>query len=217
MAIRLSIGCGQTPINGWRNFDNSMGILFSRVPYLPELMRKLGIINDPQYRFMALARENQIEYGDATKVLPVSDNCAEVVYSCHMLEHLDSDGAGRFLEEALRILRPGGIIRIAVPDIRKHVQEYQKHGDADAFIKATHLCVPCPKSIGERVRFLLFGPRHHQWLYDGSSLTTLVEKHGFTDSKVMPPGQTSILNHEPLDLFQRASKSVYVEAAKPSI
>ena len=38
-----------------------------------------------------------------------------------MLEHLDSDEADMFLKEAFRLLRRGGLIRIAVPDIRKQV------------------------------------------------------------------------------------------------
>lgn len=130
-------------------------------------------------------------------------------------DYLDQNEAEKFLREALRILRPGGIIRIAVPDIKKQIAHYNESGDADAFIAATHLCMPRPRSIALRLRLLLIGTRHHQWMYDGNSLASLLHKHGFVKADVMPVGQTKIHDYEPLDLEERTSESVYVEAGKP--
>jgi hypothetical protein len=117
---------------------------------------------------------------------------------------------------AFCLLRPGGIIRIAVPDIKIRVAQYNETGDADALISGTHLCVPRPKSAAQRLQFLLVGNRHHQWMYDGPSLRRLIEKHGFIKAQVMPAGQTKIDDYAPLDLQERASESVYVEAEKPT-
>lgn len=216
MTLRINIGCGQTPTQGWRNFDNSLSLGFSKIPLLPELLHKLGFIESSQYQFIRFAHENGIEYGDATKRLPIEAGSVDVLYSSHMLEHLDRNEADRFLKGVFRVLRPGGIIRIAVPDIKKKVAQYNESGDADTFIEATHLCVPRPRLLAQRLRLLLVGTRHHQWMYDGNSLSRLLQKHGLAKTEVLPAGQTKIQEHEALDLQERVSESVYVEAEKPS-
>ena len=176
----------------------------------------MKLLEASQYQFIKFARENDIRYGDATKGLPLQPESCEVVYSSHMLEHLDRSGADKFLKEAFRVLRPGGIIRIAVPDLKKQIAQYNDSADADAFIEATHLCVSRPNTLAQRIRLLLVGTRHHQWMYDGDSLSRLLQKHGFIEIEVLPAGKTNIPEPEPLDLQERSSESVYVEAKKPS-
>ena len=213
---RINIGCGQTPTDGWKNFDNSFSLRLSKIPFLPDMLHRLRFLEGSQFQFIKFARENHIEYGDATKGLPLQEESCEVVYSSHMLEHLDRNGADKFLKEAYRVLRPSGIIRIAVPDIKKQIEQYNQSGDADAFVEATHMCVPRPTSVAQRVRLLLVGTRHHQWMYDGNSLSRLLQRNGFIETEVVPVGQTNIPEPESLDLKERSSESVYVEARKPS-
>lgn len=186
------------------------------MPILAALLRQLGVVEDSQYQFIRFARENDIEYGDATEGLPIQDESVDVLYTSHMLEHLDKNEAEKFLREAFRLLRPGGIIRIVVPDIKIQIAHYNESSNADAFIAATHLCVPRPRSLAQKLRLLLLGSRHHQWMYDGNSLSALLQKHGFIKADIMPVGQTNIDDYVPLDLQERASESVYVEAEKPT-
>ena len=110
------------------------------------------------------------------------------------------------LKEARRVLRPGGIIRLAVPDIHKHVQRYIESEDADAFIVDTHLCRPRPRTIVQRLRILLVGTRHHQWMYDGVSLCRLLLANGFVRVGIMQPGETKVQSPGPLDLHERFSR-----------
>ena len=65
------------------------------------------------------------------KGLPNHDESISVLYSSHMLEHFDSKEADIFCKEAQRLLIPGGIIRIVVPDIVIKIHEYNEHKDAD--------------------------------------------------------------------------------------
>ena len=102
MALKINVGCGQTPTQGWRNFDNSLSLRLSRIPLLPIFLLKLRLINIHQYEFIQYARENSIEYGDATNGLPLQDESAEVIYSSHMLEHLDRYEADLFLKDVFR-------------------------------------------------------------------------------------------------------------------
>jgi predicted SAM-dependent methyltransferase len=131
-----------------------------------------------------------------------------------MLEHLDREEAMMFLQESKRVLSIGGIIRLVLPDIEKLIQYYIENRDADLFLESTLMCAPRPRTLSQRLRILLVGTRHHQWMYDGRSLCKLLTKTGFTDVEILAAGQTRINNPGPLDLFERANESVYVEAIK---
>jgi SAM-dependent methyltransferase len=58
------------------------------------------------------------------KGLPFVNGSAAVCYSSHVLEHLSCEGARSLLLECMRVLKPGGIIRLAVPDLEGIVREY---------------------------------------------------------------------------------------------
>lgn len=75
---------------------------------------------------------------DARKGLPFSDATFDVVYHSHILEHFRHDEAPAFLRECHRVLRPGGILRVAVPDLEQICRLYLENlsaaeaGDAEA-------------------------------------------------------------------------------------
>lgn len=55
---------------------------------------------------------------------PFSSESFEVVYSSHVLEHFTREEAQRVIAECYRILRPGGILRLVVPDLEDVTREY---------------------------------------------------------------------------------------------
>lgn len=167
-----------------------------------------------QVAFVECAGRERLEWADARR-LPCPDSSVEVLYSSHMLEHLDQAEAALFLREAFRVLRPGGVIRIAVPDLRRLVRNYLVAGDANEFIAGTNLTAPKARSFAQRLRLALVGPRHHHWFYDGQSLCQLLEGSGFTNAIDLPAGKTGIPDPAGLDLRERESESLYVEATKP--
>ncbi|KPQ33608.1 MAG: Methyltransferase domain [Phormidesmis priestleyi Ana] len=59
-----------------------------------------------------------------TKDIPFSDNSFDVVYHSHLLEHFPKAEAATFLQECHRVLRPQGILRIAVPDLEQIIRSY---------------------------------------------------------------------------------------------
>jgi len=56
--------------------------------------------------------------------LPFPDNHFHAVYASHLLEHLQPEPALRLLGECLRVLKPGGIARIVVPDLETIIRTY---------------------------------------------------------------------------------------------
>ena len=55
-----------------------------------------------------------------TPPVPMPDTCADVVYADQVLEHMSGiDAARQFTAEALRVLRPGGLFFVVVPDYLK--------------------------------------------------------------------------------------------------
>ncbi len=49
--------------------------------------------------------------------LPLEDACAELVYSSHTIEHVTNEAVNNFFQQAYRILKPGGYLRIVCPDV----------------------------------------------------------------------------------------------------
>ncbi len=215
--MRINAGCGRSPTKGWRNFDNSLSIRLAKVPFLAKAMRAIGMLNAKQFEFIEFARTHDIEYGNAKKRLPVPAGSAEAFYCCHMLEHFDRNEAAMFLQEVKRVLRPGGVLRIAVPDIRQRVGQYLERKDADEFIERTQLAHEIPAGFLKPLYHMYFLSPDHRWMYDGDSLCRLLTRNGFVNVSVVQPGETRIPNPEPLNLFERADDSVYVEGEAPKV
>lgn len=69
---------------------------------------------------------------DLLKKLPFPNASYEFCYSSHVLEHMPRSKAPMFLREIQRILRPGGVVRIVVPDLEGIVRRYLAELDSAA-------------------------------------------------------------------------------------
>lgn len=58
------------------------------------------------------------------KGIPFLDGSFDVVYHSHVLEHFSKTAAEVFLRECYRVLRPKGILRVAVPDLEQMARTY---------------------------------------------------------------------------------------------
>ena len=67
---------------------------------------------------------------DIKKGLPFENKEFDAVYSSHMLEHLSQSGGINFLREMYRVLKPGGVIRIVVPDLEAICRKYLEKLDS---------------------------------------------------------------------------------------
>ena len=211
---RVHIGCGMSTIPGWINCDNSFSVKIAKIPLLFFLTNRLGVLRD-QMEFIKFCRHNHVLWVNATKKLPFADDSVDVIYSSHMVEHLEHSQIRSFLKEAYRVLAPNSIIRISIPDLRKDIDQYLSDNDANAFIKGLLLSPAKSSTITDRIRFLVVGNRMHKWMYDGESMKQLITSMGFTNTQIMKPGTTMINEPGELDLEHRETDSVYIEAVRP--
>src|SRR3954471_9405428 len=164
---RINMGCGPTPTAGWINYDNSPSVRLAQRPALVSALGRMHLLSPSQREFAPFARGPGIRHADGVKRIPHTDRSVDAVYSSHMIEHLDRAEVARFLAEVRRVLVPGGIIRIAVPDLRFHIDRYLAQHDADLFVEGVRLGRTRPKGMREKLRSALIGDREHHWMYDG--------------------------------------------------
>ncbi|MEQ9423193.1 MAG: methyltransferase domain-containing protein [Cyclobacteriaceae bacterium] len=56
--------------------------------------------------------------------IPFEDSVFDMVYHSHVLEHFSKEDGFKLIQECLRVLKPKGVIRIAVPDLERIVRGY---------------------------------------------------------------------------------------------
>ena len=193
-------------------------------------------------RFNALA--DSVVVHDLRRGLPAADGSVDAVYHSHVLEHIDRCLVGAFLAEIRRVLRPGGVHRIVVPDFEVLCRRYLAHLDAydgdpraavaqDGYIAAIieQMVRREPTGAAQQpplrrfVEKALLGDARrrgetHQWMYDRVTLPLTLQEAGFRDIKVLDhrtsaiPGWDGIRLDEVEDGEPYHPDSLYVEAVK---
>jgi predicted SAM-dependent methyltransferase len=214
MSVKINIGCGRTPTEGWRNFDNTLAIRLARSPLKYFLAKFFGLLNKTQIENIKWNKKNSIEFADATKSIPLPNASVSCIYTSHMFEHLSREGGEKFLKEALRVLEVDGVLRISVPDLKKYIEIYLKNNDADQLMEDLLVTAPPVNTLKQKLRLFVSGYRHHQWMYDGNSLANLMTELGFRNVKVQEAGKTLVNNPGALNLSERSEQSLYVEGVK---
>lgn len=215
MPTRLNIGCGRSPTPGWINYDNSPAVWIARSRPVAWVLARLGLVDRHGLAFIEFCRAHRIRHADAARRIPHPDGTVDAIYSSHMLEHLDRVEARAFLAECRRVLRPAGILRLAVPDLRNAAYQYLRLHDADGFLRHLQFDLDKPRSAAARLRRMLSGGRGHHWMYDRDSLLALVEGTGFAGIEFMEQGHTRIAEPGGLDLNEREADSLCLEAWRP--
>lgn len=113
---------------------------------------------------------------DLKKPLPYDDNTVIFIYSEHLIEHLTVKEGVALLSECRRVLKPGGVIRIATPDLDYIVLKYffgWKHQDWIKKYGYEYL-----KTKAEMMN-LCFREWGHQYLYNREDLERRMREAGF--------------------------------------
>lgn len=112
----LNFGAG-TPAPGWLNFDASplfaLPRVFHRALALTGAAPRAAAFCAHHYRYFRLM---------PGRPLPIGTQTLAAIYCSHVLEHLPAAAVPGLLDEFHRVLRPGGHLRILVPDLEASMQ-----------------------------------------------------------------------------------------------
>jgi predicted SAM-dependent methyltransferase len=87
-------------------------------------------------------RSIHVRSHDVTSGLPYSSNSFDGVYHSHVLEHLKTEQGRALLAECYRVLKPGGVLRVVVPDLERiaalYLQMHRAAWDGDETAKENY-------------------------------------------------------------------------------
>lgn len=156
-----------------------------------------------------------IFYVDAREPLPFPSRRFEYVFSEHLLEHINWDDGGRFLSECYRVLKPGGKLRIATPNLRFLV-ELCTANKSELQEKYTRWSID--RFVPDRQRYLdgfvlnnFFYSWGHRFIYDPATLTHAFEKAGFQEIVECRVGESADENLRGLEAHGRHIPPEYNE------
>lgn len=198
----LNLACGARTHPEWNNLDFSPYAKLARRPKLAALLRRIGILSRQRFNRLQYVDPDILCY-NLLKKLPFADQTFDVVYHSHFLEHLDRHLAPPFLSECHRVLKTGGILRIALPDLHplaeayldsyrklennpQHLHLHQQNVAAifDQMVRVessgTNEQKPLVRWIEKKMgRNAQSTGELHRWMYDFYSLKALLEELGF--------------------------------------
>jgi predicted SAM-dependent methyltransferase len=142
--------------------------------------------------------------------LPFPDGCVDAIHSEHMLEHLCLADGRLLLSEACRVLRPGGVVRIGVPDLAAIVRRY----DSPDWRDQEWIADPNFDWIDSPVALInvAFRGWEHQYLYDERELRMRLRAAGFNEVQRVEWGKSA--HPEFVGLETRPETDLIVEAVK---
>ena len=159
---KLHLGAGDNVLDGWLNTD----------------------LHD-------YGRGDEIVYLDVRRPFPLPDGSFDLVFSEHMLEHLTYADGQRCLRESLRVLRPGGTIRVATPSLEQLARLYDGEELRSRYVRWAvdtldpEVDVPLPGVVLNN----FFRSWGHLFIYDPDTLRHALETAGFVDVEQKPVGE----------------------------
>ena len=178
---RLNLGCGPVQPPGWINIDGSMRAkLASWFNPMDRLLVKLGVLSPTEFG-------PNVKVCNLFRPLPYADRSISCIYAGELWEHFEYADAHRLTNDCFRVLAPGGVLRVCVPD---GVQFWKRYLD----LVATEVEKPQSERVAERIkahvsmyfneictRRIWFGSmgHTHKWQFDEVQLIEMFETNGF--------------------------------------
>lgn len=144
---------------------------------------------------------------DILEPFPFPDNSVSKLYSSHVFEHFYTHQLEFILGECRRILKPGGIISVCVPNAKIYLDAYNNPDlfDSDRF------CCYKPGyrfySKMDYVDYIAYMGGQHCHMFDQENLVQMLEVNGFRN--------VGVRDFDPeLDLQARDYESIYAQGEK---
>ena len=180
--IKLNLGCASRLLDGYLNVDmDSVEEIKKRYPNL--------VINE----------NNPFLQCDVLS-LPFEDSSVDEIRADAIIEHMSFLEEPKFFHEATRVLKPGGVLNISVPDFEHMVREWLNAEDDwkdffrndDEAIAQEHWFGQYSYSYKSRWGYItagIFGPQngegqYHKNAYTQAKLTAIYNKLGYKDINI---------------------------------
>lgn len=180
---KLNLGCGPVQPEGWINIDgSSRARLAARFRWLDAALVRLGLLPPTEFG-------PHITVLDLRRSLPYAESSVAGIYAGELWEHFELDGAARLTKECVRVLAPGGVLRICVPDGAVFWRNYLKLYDKEMAKPEKERCAePLKNHVGMYYREIctrrpLFGSmgHFHKWQFDEVQLVELLREYGLQE------------------------------------
>lgn len=151
--IMLHVGCGTNYMEGWINIDNNSDNNIKKLDFM----------------------------WDLREPLPFPESSVDFIFNEHFLEHLTVEEGKAALQDFKRILKPSGVLRIAMPDLADVVSDYLNLNwkeERKEFLKKYGLDYIKTRAENINICFRCWG---HKWLYDWEELDRRLNEVGFSN------------------------------------
>ena len=185
----LHAGCGPCYIDGMFNVD-------VRTEYKTDYCGNIFDLTNPECKSY------------------IAPNSVEMIWSCHMLEHLEYP---HYVVSCLKAfhswLIPDGLLRLAVPDLELIIKYYTEKDEKLLLLYGSQMDYAFykPKSMAERVNFFVKG-WEHKIAFDYTLLHELLDDAGFKNIEKMEPYVSRWLGDWEYDRME--IETLFVEAEK---
>lgn len=194
----VQYGCGHSGPAGWLNYDASLTLRLERLPLLGQFIKK----NTQRF-------PDSIQFGDIVRGLPIEDNSVDGAYASHVLEHLSREEMFTALERTFRMLKPGGVFRLIVPDLEARARRYigdldTARSDAnDRLLRVSYLGTEANPRGPAQIASEFLGRNKHLWMWDYPSMKAALESAGFTGVRRCDLGDSNIVQFDAVEQRDR--------------
>jgi SAM-dependent methyltransferase len=147
--------------------------------------------------------------GDIRNGLPVHDGMFDYIVSVHALCMIPYPDVVNALSELRRVLRPGGVLRLVLPDFDKMIAAYQARDSSYFLVPDDDEKTLSGKAI---VHILWYG--YSVLLCTEEFITDLLGRAGFSHVRQCQHGTTHSSMAGITDLDNRPNESFYLEAVR---
>lgn len=161
---------------------------------------------------------------DVTRPFPIDDAQFDYVFTEHLIEHITFKEGQNLLRESFRVLKPGGKIRVACPDLMKVIGLYSRPQTPDQQHYIKHCVDHSLADIGVYNECFVINNAVRNWghkfLYDEQTMKLALERVGFVDAvrcEVCVSTDPVLHNLESSGLGYEAKcfETIVMEARKP--
>jgi SAM-dependent methyltransferase len=147
--------------------------------------------------------------GDIRGGLPLEDDSLDYIVSIHALPEIPYGDLVVALKELRRVLKPGGVLRLALPDLERGIRAYLEN-DRDYFLVPDEDA----ESIGGKLVTQLVWYGWSRSLFTPDFAEELLRKAGFAEVARCSYHETQSRFPEIVELDSRERESLFVEAVK---